>query len=341
GDFALSGVSALAFYASYGYVVWQTILRRFTIGDLTLYHRAFQNALSNLTHLLSRLSDVYEHNLYLEDLFEFLATQPKIVNREKTIKMPISIQKGIEFRNVSFKYPDAKKYALEDINLFINPNESIALVGRNGAGKTTLVKLLTRLYEPTKGEILIDGIDYREIDISELRRAMGVIFQDFVAYQNKARENIGFGDIRRLQKLTEIIKAAKKSGADKVIESLPEKYDTLLGKQFEGGHELSWGEWQKIALARGFFRDAQILILDEPTASLDAEAEYNLYKKFAQLAKDRVVVLISHRFSTVRVAEKIYVLDKGKLIEQGTHQQLIKQKGEYARLFTMQAEGYK
>jgi ATP-binding cassette subfamily B protein len=230
---------------------------------------------------------------------------------------------------------------LRDINLTIRPGEKIALVGHNGAGKTTLIKLLSRLYDPTEGAILIDGINIRELDPLDLRQRIGVIFQDFVRYHLPARENIGFGQIEKLAGMEQIIEAARKSGAHSIIENLPEGYETMLGRWFHGGHELSVGQWQKIALARAFMRDAEILVLDEPTASLDAETEYEIFRNFQELTEGKMAILISHRFSTVRMADRIVVIQKGRLAELGSHRELLRQEGIYARLFSLQAEGYR
>ena len=248
---------------------------------------------------------------------------------------------GIEFRGFGFRYPENDEWVLRDIDLKIRPGEKIALVGHNGAGKTTLIKLLSRLYDPTEGTILIDGIDIRDIDPLALRQKIGVIFQDFVRYHLPARENIGFGQIETADDMEAIIESARKSGAHSMIEGLPEGYETMLGRWFHGGHELSLGQWQRIALARAFMRDAEILVLDEPTASLDAQTEYEIFRHFQELTEGKMAILISHRFSTVRMADRIVVIQDGRITEAGSHQDLVRQEGVYARLFAMQAEGYR
>jgi ATP-binding cassette subfamily B protein len=250
-------------------------------------------------------------------------------------------QKGIEFRHVSYQYPDREVPALDDVSFTIEPGQTVALVGRNGAGKSTIVKLLGRLYDPDEGQILIDGHDVREYDPQELRREFGVMFQDFAAYQVSAGENIGVGNVERSTDDAAIVSAAERAGADDVVRKLPDSYDTTLGKWFEGGHQLSGGEWQKIALARAFMRDAQILILDEPTAALDAQAEHDLFARIKDLTQGKMALYISHRFSTVRMADRILFLENGRLVEQGTHDELMLQGGRYADLFDLQAASYR
>jgi ATP-binding cassette subfamily B protein len=285
-------------------------------------------------------SQLYESGLFLENLFGFLAIAPQMRSGEG-IAVPRPIQQGFEFRNVSFRYADREDWALRGVNLTIRPGEKIALVGANGAGKTTLIKLLTRLYDPVEGQILLDGVDLREYDLEDLRDCIGVIFQDFVRYQVTARENIGFGQIKDLDNEARIIAAAERGGADEVMAKLPGGYDTLLGRWFEKGAELSGGQWQKIALGRAFMRDSEVLVLDEPTSALDAEREYEIFQRFRELTAGRIAFLISHRFSTVRMADRIAVIEGGHIAELGTHAELIALGGTYARLFNLQAEGYR
>ena len=256
-------------------------------------------------------------------------------------KLPAELAHGIEFRGVGFRYPESDEWVLRNVDLRIRAGEKIALVGHNGAGKTTLIKLLSRLYDPVEGAILLDGIDVRDIDPIELRQKIGVIFQDFVRYHLPARENIGFGQIEAADEMEKIVESARKSGAHKMIEDLPEGYETMLGRWFHGGHELSLGQWQRIALARAFMRDAEILVLDEPTASLDAQTEYEIFRHFQELTDGKMAILISHRFSTVRMADRIVVIENGRIAEMGSHEELLRQEGTYARLFSLQAEGYR
>jgi len=339
--FALGLITTAGFYGSYAWIVLHTVQGKISLGDMTLYLAIFRQGQATFQSILSAIGNIYENNLFMANFFEFLGLQPQLGLTGGDQKLPVPLCSGIEFRGVGFRYPENGEWALRDINLTIRPGEKIALVGHNGAGKTTLIKLLSRLYDPTEGTILIDGIDIRELQPSELQKRIGVIFQDFVRYHLPVSENIGFGQIDALGDMNRIIESARKSGADAVVENLPEGYHTMLGRWFHGGHELSLGQWQKIALARAFMRDAEILVLDEPTASLDAATEYEIFRHFKELTEGKMAILISHRFSTVRMADRILVIEAGHITELGTHDELMHQEGSYARLFSMQAEGYR
>lgn len=330
-----------SYYVAYAWIVWRTVTGSITLGDLTFYLALFRQSQMSMQQMFGTIGQIYESGRFMDNLFSFLNLKTQTDANSKNLPMPRPIRKGIEFRNVSFRYPSRKQYALRNVNLFIGPGEKLALVGANGAGKTTLVKLMTRLYDPTEGQILLDGIDLREYDLEDLRRRIGVIFQDFVRYHTTARENIGFGQIENLDNTAHIMMAAERGGADEVIEALPDKYETMLGAWFEKGHELSGGQWQKIALSRAFMRDGEVLVLDEPTAALDAEREYEIFQRFRELTDGKIALLISHRFSTVRMADRIVVLENGQLTEYGTHQELMGHDGMYAKLFNMQAAGYR
>ncbi|MEA4958318.1 MAG: ABC transporter ATP-binding protein [Anaerolineaceae bacterium] len=334
-------LSSLAYYGSYVWVILRTIAGAATLGEMTMFLSIFRQSQQSITSLLGNFNNLYESNLYLDNLLDYLKITPVLVNPKDGLMAPSPIEQGIRFQNVSFKYPGSDVFVLKNINLFIPPGESIALVGLNGAGKTTLVKLLTRLYDPTEGEILLDGHDLREYDLASLHQRFGVIFQDFVRYQFSVRENIGFGQVDELENLAKIKDAAERGGADQVIEGMPNGYETILGRRWEKGLELSGGQWQKIALARAFMRNAEALILDEPTSALDAEAEYEIFKRFRELMSGRIAVLISHRFSTVRMADRIVVLSDGRIVELGSHAELMARGGPYSRLFELQAEGYR
>ena len=339
--FSLGLIATLGFYGSYAWIVWYTVQGQISLGDMTLYLAIFRQGQSTFQSILSALGNIYENNLFMANFFEFLCLEPRIKMPGQGRKLSLPLRDGIEFREVGFRYPDNEEWALRGVNLVIRPGEKIALVGHNGAGKTTLIKLLSRLYDPTEGSVLIDGIDIRDLDPLELQQRIGVIFQDFVRYHRPVRENIGFGQIDALDDVERIAAAARKSGAHAVVDELPDGYETMLGRWFHDGHELSLGQWQKIALARAFMRDAEILVLDEPTASVDARTEYEIFQNFKALTDGKMAILISHRFSTVRMADRIAVIQDGRIAELGTHDELLRRRGTYAELFSMQAEGYR
>jgi ATP-binding cassette subfamily B protein len=334
-------IPTMAYYAAYALIILRALAGALTVGDLTLMVGAFSRARNIMESLVSGLVGVSEQALFIKDLFDFFETAPSIISPPDALPAPRPIRSGFEFENVSFAYPGSEEYVLSDVSFRFYPEERIALVGENGAGKTTLVKLLARLYDPTEGRILLDGIDLREYDVNELRHEIGVIFQDYMRYDMLAAENIGVGLVDELQNETRIVGSAEKSLAAAVVSKLPKAYRQMLGRRFEGGVDLSTGQWQKIALARAYMRDAQILILDEPTASLDARAEFEVYQRFVDLTAGKMAVLISHRFSTVRMADRILVLEHGHIVEHGSHQQLIALGGKYAELFELQAAGYR
>ena len=327
--------------AAYGFIIYQAFLGVIRIGDLVLYHEGLKRGQDALKGVLGRLSSLYEDNLFLANLYEFLDIKPKIAQPPHPKPIPQTMKTGIVFNNVNFQYTTTTRQALKDINLTIKPGEVIALVGENGSGKTTLIKLLCRLYEPTSGRITLDGINLCDFDITQLRRQFSVIFQDYVKYHFSAQDNIWLGNIDTPQNTDKIIAAARSSGADDVIKRLPQGYETMLGKWFEQGEELSIGQWQKVALARAFLRDSQVIVLDEPTSAMDPKAEYEVFEKFRQLIKNQAAILISHRLSTVKMADRIYVMDKGRIIESGTHEELIQLGGSYEFLFETQAKQYK
>ena len=345
--FAWGGLSSLANSAIYIYVALRTVAGAITIGGLTMYTQAAMQVSSNFQGILGDVSGIYENNLFVSTLYEFLEYQPRILSPGDPHRLEREEETpglSVEFRQVSFTYPGkdpATEAALREVSFTIKAGEAIALVGRNGAGKTTLVKLLTRLYDPDAGQILIGGRDIREYNVEELRRVVGVIFQDYVTYYMSARENIGVGQIDEIENLELVERAAGKSGASAVISKLPGGYATMLGRWFKDGHQLSGGEWQKVALARAFMRNAPILILDEPTSSLDAQAEYEIFTQFRELTEGKTAIFISHRFSTVRLADRIFVIEQGVLKESGSHAELIALDGRYAELFNLQAEAYR
>ncbi|HEX7228487.1 MAG TPA: ABC transporter ATP-binding protein [Candidatus Binatia bacterium] len=339
--FGLGLIATLGFYGSYAWIVWYTVQGKISLGDMTLYLAIFRQGQSTFQSILSALGNIYENNLFMANFFEFLCLAPRMQMPGQGRKLSLPLRGGIEFREVGFRYPDNEEWALRGVNLVIRPGEKIALVGHNGAGKTTLIKLLSRLYDPTEGSVLIDDVDIRDLDPLELQQRIGVIFQDFVRYHLPVRENIGFGQIDAMDDVERIAAAARKSGAHAVVEELPDGYETMLGRWFHDGHELSLGQWQKIALARAFMRDAEILVLDEPTASVDARTEYEIFQNFKALTEGKMAILISHRFSTVRMADRIAVIQDGRIAELGTHDELLRRGGTYAELFSMQAEGYR
>ena len=333
-------LSVLAYYGAYILIIVRTVAGVVTVGDMTFLSGSFNRLQNQLQNLLSTFTRITESALYLQDYFDFLAIVPTIRDHSEAIAAPKEIKDGIRFENVGFKYPGTEVWAVRHISFFLQPGEKLALVGENGAGKTTLVKLLARMYDPSEGQILIDGIDIRQFSIESYRKMIGVIFQDYVRFSFKAGENVAVGQIEESENTQQIKTAAEKSLADPVIQKLPGGYDQMLGKRFSEGIDLSGGEWQKIALARAYMRDAQIVILDEPTASLDARAEYEVFKRFSELTKGKSAVIISHRFSTVRMADRILVLKNGELLELGTHEELLDKNGLYAELFALQAKGY-
>ncbi|OGT92821.1 MAG: ABC transporter ATP-binding protein [Gemmatimonadetes bacterium GWC2_71_9] len=340
-------IGTLGYYGAYGWIIYLTITGYrspagpFTLGVLTFLAASFRQSRDLIQGTLLATSRIYEESLYLRDLFTFFAMRPTIASRDGSRPVPRPIGQGFEFKGVGFRYPGSETWAVRRLSFRLEPGERLALVGENGAGKTTLVKLLARLYDPDEGVILLDGVDLREYDVASLHATIGVIFQDFVRYELRLRENIGVGEIARVDDRPRIEDAADRSLAKGVAQRLPGKYEQMLGRRFEGGVELSGGEWQKVALARAYLREAEVLILDEPTAALDARAEYQVFLRFAELTKGKMAVLISHRFSTVRMADRILVLEQGEITEDGTHEALLARGGTYAELFTLQAAGYR
>ena len=358
---ALSVVGLIGYYGAYAVILVRAVTGAISLGSLTFLAAAFMRSRDLLQRLLSGAGDIYTQCLYLKDLFDFFETRPTIKSTPDAPQVPRPIQQGFVFENVGYRYPESETWALRGINFSLRPGERLALVGGNGAGKTTLVKLLARLYDPTEGRILLDGRELRDYDLESVRRNVGVIFQDFYRYDLRFEENIGVGEIEQVRDYLDsngttnaavpdgngneppasIVSAAEKSLAATLLPRLPEKYQQVLGRRFEGGVDLSGGEWQKVALARAYMRDAQVLILDEPTASLDARAEYEVFSKFAGLMQGRMAVIISHRFSTVRMADRLVVLDEGRVVEEGSHDELIERGGLYSELFSLQAQGYR
>lgn len=337
----LNLLPSAGYYAAYAVIIARTIAGALTLGDLTFLAGSFARSRGLIESLFGSLNNIAEQALYIKDLFDFFQVEPQIVSKSDAIPAPRPIRSGYEFRDVSFAYPGSSRLVLSGIRFRLDAGEKIALVGENGAGKTTLVKLLARLYDPSSGSIHLDGADLRDYSVEDLRREIGVIFQDYMRYDMLARENIGVGRVEELSDTARVAAAARKSLADTVIEPLPRGFDQMLGRRFDNGVDLSAGQWQKIALARAYMRDAQVLILDEPTASLDARAEYEVFQRFSELTQDKMAVLISHRFSTVRMADRILVLESGQILEQGSHAHLVGLGGRYAELFELQAAGYR
>jgi ATP-binding cassette subfamily B protein len=337
----LSTIGTMGYYSAYVFVIWRTLNGSLTIGMLTFLAGAIQQASSNIEQMFSTFAGIGDQALFLTDLLAFFEMKPTIRNKPNALPAPRPIKSGFEFRDVTFSYPGNERRVLDRINFVLHPRERLALIGENGQGKTTIVKLITRLYDPTEGQILLDGIDLREYDLDDLHREIGVIFQDFMRYEMTALENIAVGRIEDINNLDLVRSAAHKSMADDVIARLTDGYDQMLGRRFEQGVDLSGGEWQKVALARAYLRDAQLLILDEPTAALDARSEFEVFHRFTELTAGKMALFISHRFSTVRSADRILVLENGKIAEEGTHDQLARMGGRYAEMFEMQASSYR
>lgn len=337
----LAALGTLGYYIAYAYIAWRTVRGDFTIGDLTFLAASFRRLRQLLESLLTGFSQVAGQALYLDDLYSFFRIQPEIVSKSDALPVPRPIRQGFVFEDVGFKYPGGEKWALRGLSFELRVGEVLALVGENGAGKTTLVKLLARLYDPDEGRILLDGRDLRDYDTEQLRANIGVIFQDFVRYHLTAAENIGVGQLEEMSDRMRIEEAAQRGMADEVIAGLPKGYEQIIGRRFKEGVDLSGGQWQKIAIARAYMRDAQVMILDEPTAALDARAEYEVFQRFKELSEDKTAVLISHRFSSVRMADRILVLADGRVEASGSHVELMVEGGRYAELFELQAAGYR
>jgi|HubBroStandDraft_4_1064222.scaffolds.fasta_scaffold00246_16 ATP-binding cassette subfamily B protein len=337
----LSVIGTAGYYTAYVFAVWKTVAGVFSLGTLTLLANAIREASSNLQQTFSTLSTIADQALFLTDLIAFFEMTPTIASKPNALPAPRPIQRGFEFRNVSFRYPGSSRLILNGLNFYLRPGERVALIGENGEGKTTIVKLLTRLYDPFEGQVLLDGVDLREYNLEDLYREIGVIFQDFMRYEMTARENIAVGRIEQIDNLELIEQSAQKSMADDVVGKLPAGFNQMLGRRFEGGVDLSGGEWQKVALARAYLRDAQVLILDEPTSALDARSEYEVFQRFAELTAGKMALFISHRFSTVRMADRIVVLENGRIAEEGDHDALTQLGGRYAEMFELQAASYR
>ena len=341
GELFTQSISTLAAFAVLVWIAYRTVQGLITIGDLVMFYQAFQRGQGFLQDILRGIATVYENNLFLTNLFEFLDLKPKVVDPPHPVPVPRPIRQAIVFDHVSFRYGHGTRPVLEDVSFTIEPGQMVALVGANGSGKTTLVKLLCRLYDPTHGQITMDGVSLRHFQIHDLRRQFSVLFQDYAQYQVSAEENIWFGNIEQPPDRKRIVRTARSSGADEIIRQLPAGYDTILGNWFEQGEELSVGQWQKIALARAFLRDAQIIVLDEPTSALDPQAEFEIFSRFRELTAGRTSIIISHRLSTVRMADTICLLSEGRIAERGSHDELVAQGGLYARLYSLQAQYYR
>ena len=337
----LATIGTVAYYIAYAYIVWRTVHGEFSIGDLTFLAGSFRRLHQMMEGLLAGFTQVAGQALYLDDIFSFFEIQPEIASAPNAQPVPRPIEKGFVFEGVGLRYPGAERWAVRNLSFTLRAGEVLALVGENGAGKTTLVKLLSRLYDPDEGRILLDGRDLREYDLFDLRSNIGVIFQDFVRFHLTAGDNIAVGRIEARGDRARIEEAARRALADQVIAKLPAGYEQVIGKRFRTGVELSGGEWQKIAIARAYMRDAQVLILDEPTAALDARAEYQVFQRFKELSQGKTAVLISHRFSSVRMADRIVVLADGRVEDIGTHEELLARGGRYKELFELQAAGYR
>ena len=337
----LSIIATAGYYSAYVIVIWKTVTGVYSVGTWYLLSGAILQASNNIQQIFSTISGIADQALFLTDLLAFFQMQPTIRSKANALLAPRPIVTGFDFRNVSFSYPGSPRLILDRLNFHLRPRQRVALIGENGQGKTTIVKLITRLYDPTEGQILLDGVDLREYSLEDLYREVGVIFQDFMRYEMTARENIAVGQIEKLDDLKLLQTASRKSLADQVIAKLPLEYEQMLGRRFDGGVDLSGGEWQKIALARAYLREAQLLILDEPTAALDARSEFEVFHRFAELTAGKMALFISHRFSTVRMADRIVVLENGKIAEEGSHDQLSRLGGRYAEMFEMQAASYR
>jgi ATP-binding cassette subfamily B protein len=328
-------------FGSFAFLAYRAVNGSISLGDLVMFYQAFQRGLTSLQDFLAGLASIYENNLFLNNFYEFLDLREVVMDPARPVPVPRPVQGAIRFENVSFEYQAGGRKILDSVSFEIKAGQTVAIVGENGAGKTTLIKLLCRLYDPTEGRILLDGVDLREMSKTEYRQALSVVFQDYVHYFLTASENIWFGNARGPMSQHRIERAAREAGADEVIRKLPQGYDTVLGKLFHDGEELSIGQWQKVALARAFLRDASIIIMDEPTSALDAIAEHEVFKRFRKLSQDRTAILISHRLATVKTVDCIFVMDGGRLVESGNHETLMRNRGVYAHLFETQAHSYR